>query len=93
MTKSKLDTGLESSPSKKTLKLRFTDYSIDKFKSDYKDKKKKYYLIFDSEIKGLKLLCVKHSGNKFLHNNSGSMRKLTTRKLQSLALIILYQGL
>ena len=93
MTKSKLDTGLEPSPSKKTLELRFTNYLINKFKPDYKDKKKKYYLIFDSGIKGLKLLCVKHSGNKFLHNNSGSMGKLITRKLQSLVLIILYQSL
>ena len=39
-TESKLDTSLEPSVSKKTTELKFTDYSINKFKPDYNGKKK-----------------------------------------------------
>ena len=66
MSLDKLHTKLETGLVKKTVELRFTDYSINKFKPDYKNAKNKYYPIIDSGIKGLKLLCVKSSGNKFL---------------------------
>ena len=66
MSMDKLDTRLETGLVKKTVELRFTDYSINNFKPDYGNKKNKYHPITDSGIKGLKLLCVKSSGNKFL---------------------------
>jgi len=66
MTDNKLETRLEPSLAKKPVELNFTDYSINNFKPDYGNKKKKYYPIFRSGIKGLKLHCVKISGNKFL---------------------------
>ena len=68
-TESKLDTSLEPSVSKKTTELKFTDYSINKFKPDYKDKKKKTYPLPGGGIKGLKLNCIKISGNKFFIQN------------------------
>ncbi len=68
-TESKLDTSLEPSGPKKTTELKFTDYSINKFKPNYKDKKKKTYPLPGGGIKGLKLNCIKSSGNKFFIQN------------------------
>ena len=39
-TESKLDTELEPTNPKKTVELKFTDYSINKFKPNYHGKKK-----------------------------------------------------
>ncbi len=58
-TESKLDTGLEPTSPK------FTDYSINKFKPNYNGKKKVSGKIIDSGIKGLKLNCIKSTGNKY----------------------------
>ena len=65
MTLSKLGTGLEPTGPKKTTELKFTDYSINKYNPDFKDKKKINEPFKDSGIKGLKLKCVKSTGNKF----------------------------
>ena len=69
MTNSKLDTGLEPSITKKSEELKFTDYSINKFKPNYELKKKRTYPLTDSGIKGLKLNCVKKTNNKFFIQN------------------------
>ena len=69
MTKSKLGTSLEPTGPKKTTELKFTDYSINKFKPDYNGKKKRNFPLNDSGIKGLKLKCVKSTGNKFFVQN------------------------
>ena len=68
-TKSKLDTELEPTSPKKTVELKFTDYSINKFKPNYNGKKKVNEPFTDSGIKGLKLKCIKSTGNKFLVQN------------------------
>ena len=65
-TESKLDTELEPTSPKKTVELKFTDYSINKFKPNYNGKKKVSEKIIDSGIKGLKLNCIKSTGNKYL---------------------------
>ena len=39
-TESKLDTSLETGEAKKTVEIKFTDYSINKFKPDYNGKNK-----------------------------------------------------
>ena len=44
MTNIKLDTGLEPSITKKSEELKFTDYSINKFKPNYELKKKRTIL-------------------------------------------------
>ena len=41
-TESKLDTELEPTSPKKTVELKFTDYSINKFKPNYNGKKKAF---------------------------------------------------
>ena len=64
-TESKLDTELEPTSPKKTVELKFTDYSINKFKPNYNGKKKVSEKIIDSGIKGLKLNCIKNTGNKY----------------------------
>tara|TARA_R110000737_G_scaffold194853_2_gene215926 strand:- start:344 stop:1990 length:1647 start_codon:yes stop_codon:yes gene_type:complete len=69
MTNNKLDTRLEPSSSKKPQELKFTDYSIDKYKPEFKGRKKINAPIKDSGIKGLKLKCVEASGNKFFIQN------------------------
>ena len=66
MTTGKLDTELEPTSPKKTVELKFTDYSINKFKPNYNGKKKVSEKIIDSGIKGLKLNCIKSTGNKYL---------------------------
>ena len=54
MTKSKLGTGLGTDSPKKTIELKFTDYSINKFQSDFnKDQIYKRTTIPNSGIKGL----------------------------------------
>ena len=56
MTKSKLGTGLGTDSPKKTIELKFTDYSINKFQSDFnKDQIYKRTTIPNSGIKGLLL--------------------------------------
>lgn len=56
MTTGKLDTGLETDSPKKTIDLKFTDYSINKFQSDFsKNKKTIKTKITNSGIKGLVL--------------------------------------
>ena len=69
MSKSKLDTRLEPTGPKKTTELKFTDYSINKNKPDFKGRKKFNIPFTDSGIKGLKLKCVKSRGNKFFIQN------------------------
>ena len=41
MTESKLDTGLETTSADKPKELKFTDYSIDNYESDFTQKTKK----------------------------------------------------
>ena len=54
MITGKLDTGLETDSPKKTIDLKFTDYSINKFQSDFsKNKKTIKTKITNSGIKGL----------------------------------------
>ena len=62
----KLDTKLEPGGPKKPQELKFTDYSIDKYKPDFKGKKKINIPFKDSGIKGLKLKCIESTDNKFL---------------------------
>ena len=56
MTKSKLGTGLGTDNTKKAIELKFTDYSINKFQSDFsKGQKTVRTKIPNSGLKGLKI--------------------------------------
>lgn len=69
MTKSKLDTGLENNSIKKPTELKATDYSINKFESDFSLGKTKKTNIQNSGVKGLKISQSKKTRRKYFVQN------------------------
>ena len=69
MTKSELDTGLENNSVKKPTELKATDYSINKFESDFSLGKTKKTNIQNSGIKGLKISQSKKTRRKYFVQN------------------------
>ena len=69
MINDKLGAELESTGPQKPIELRFTDYSINKYKPNFKGKKEIKVPIIDSGIKGLKLKFLKSKRSKFFIQN------------------------
>jgi hypothetical protein len=79
MINDKLGTGLGTDSTQKTAELKFTDYSINKFQSDFTSGKKNIRTRFiNSGVKGLLLSQGIKQRKSILISSSGLMVSLTT---------------
>ena len=90
MTESELGTPLGPGEPKKQEELKFTDYSINKFQSDFSSGRKKIRTkIENSGLKGLKISQSKTTKKNTLYKISGLTISLTIGLLENLDLMFM----